>query len=161
MHRHVSMDSGSLVSKSFNKSIAAGAGGFGTSSKRDTGPELNTDESVPGPGAYVAETSAFPGASASCSAAGSAAFASKSDAGARLAAVDVTDAPSGPSYNPDEVSGMAVSASKTFNKGDGRTGLNPGDPCWVAAAAASAAAAAASAAAAATAAAAAAASLWR
>ena len=107
------------TSKSFNKAINAGAGGFGTSAKRETGPALASDDYTPGPGAYVPDHSAF---DAGGSRQPSAAFASASGAGARLAAVDVSEAPSGPMYDPHSSDGMAVTATKTFNKGGGTMG---------------------------------------
>jgi len=101
-------------SKSFNKSLNAGTGGFGTSASRDTGASLATAEATPGPGAYTAvDESAF---AAQSSAKPSAAFASATGAGARLAAVDVTDAPSSVLFDPNSLDGMAATALKTFNK---------------------------------------------
>lgn len=108
-----------LASKSFNKSIASGAGGFGTSAARDTGFfNATAGAETPGPGSYTG-SSAFntPG-----DALPSAAFASASGAGSRLATIDVTDAPSGPSYDPHSSDGMASTAAKTFNKGGGTMG---------------------------------------
>ena len=115
------------ASKSFNRSISAGKGGFGTSASRDTSALIAAAaaEYTPGPGAYSSASDASFGASASASAssAGSAAFASSTAAGERNATIDVTEAPSGPSYDAHSATGMAALASKTHNRsGSGTMG---------------------------------------
>ena len=110
------------ASKSFNKSINSGAGGFGTTAVRDTGANIATAaEYTPGPGAYTAAKSTAFGASASVSTAGSAAFASSTALDSRNATIDVTDAPSGPAYDAHLADSMAVAAAKSHNKSSSGT----------------------------------------
>jgi hypothetical protein len=100
----------SAAAKSFNKSAAAGSGGFGTAVRR---PEafLRTPAETPGPGAYealeVKPSDAKP----------SAAFASKS---AKLAELRQTSAPQSTDYDPHANDGMGQ--VKSFNARVGKSG---------------------------------------
>ena len=107
------------AAKSFNKSVNAGGGSFGTSVARGSGigSAASAAEATPGPGAYSAEAEAgFGGAGAKAASKPSAAFASASGAGSRLVTVDVFDAPRGVSYDAHKSDGMAATAAKTFSK---------------------------------------------
>ena len=102
--------SSSFSSKSFNKSMASGSGGFGTSVKRTMDMGKPPPEDVPGPGEYAPDVSdATPRAAKP-----SAAFASTT---AKCASLSHTSGPSADvDYDAHANDGMAASVIKTFNK---------------------------------------------
>lgn len=110
---------GSMSSKSFNKSVQNGAGGFGTSSKRVAmiGAE-GGEEDAPGPGAYDATDGGQLFSRDTFKP--SAAFASASAARPELRS---SSAPTGVSYDPHKTDGVAATATKTFNSKAGTGGF--------------------------------------
>ena len=103
----------------FGKSAARGAGGFGSSSARETREFILRDgaEEAPGPGAYDARP--LSPHNGSRSARGSAQFASKSS---RLGPVRNADTPSVGQYDASEHQSLAKAANKSFNKSVGSFG---------------------------------------
>ena len=101
--------SSSFSSKSFNKSMASGTGGFGTSVKRTMDMGKPPPEDVPGPGEYAPDVSdATPRATKP-----SAAFASTTAKGIEPRNAD---APSAFDYDSHAHDGMADVATRSFNR---------------------------------------------
>ena len=101
--------------KTFNKSAAAGTGGFGTSVRR---AEFSAPrEDAPGPGAYDASSTNR------IDARPSSAFASKS---VKQAELRQTAAPSVGSYDAHSTDSMAATATKTFNKNVDKVAMGGG-----------------------------------
>jgi len=106
----------SFNSKSFNKSMAGGTGGFGTSAKRDMAMGKPPPEDVPGPGEYAPDISDAPAKPARPSAS----FASTAGKGVELRNAD---APSAFDYDAHAHDGMAAVATKSFNRHVGTGGF--------------------------------------
>lgn len=109
--------------KSFNKSLASGTGGFGTSAKRNSF-RSNADENVPGPGAYAPDISD----DAPREQKPSAAFASTTNKSSHE--LKGADAPSAFDYDSHKDDGMAAVATKSFNRhvGTGAFGAKAARP---------------------------------
>jgi hypothetical protein len=107
---HAAAESG-FSSKSFNKSMASGTGGFGTSAKRTMDLGKPAAEDVPGPGMYAPDIS--DGGGHATESRPSAAFASSTS---KSVEVRNADAPSCFDYESHAHDGMAAVATKSFNR---------------------------------------------
>ena len=107
---HAAAESG-FSSKSFNKSMASGTGGFGTSAKRTMDMGKPAAEDVPGPGMYAPDIS--DGGGHATESRPSAAFASSTS---KSVEVRNADAPSCFDYESHAHDGMAAVATKSFNR---------------------------------------------
>lgn len=105
------------ANKSFNKSLAAGTGGFGTSAKRCSQQLSARGADAPGPGEYQ------PAAVTEQRSKGpSSAFASTT---AKAEPVRPSADTSASDYDPHAADGMAAHASKSFNRNAGTSAFGP------------------------------------